>query len=168
MFFSTWIDSFSSIWSQSNALQICNTDGVCWKFFKIAFQFRTSLLLFLFDIPVTTVLATPCKKSRQISAKLCSCLRIQPAAIKMEAAWMEYEICETDTWLSTGWGQCFSWCIKCSLNPSIGGADSASTALTLWSTFCEPGKMHINILNPRSQRMDRKHWARMLKLGFEA
>lgn len=118
-FFSTWIDSFSSIWSQSNALQIGNTDSVCWKFFKIVFQFQTSLLLFLSDVPVTTALAAPCEKSRQISAKLCSCLSIQPAAIKMEAGWMEYEICGTDTWLSAGWGWYFSWCIKCSLNRSV-------------------------------------------------
>lgn len=89
------------------------------SFSRLSFNFKHLFCFFLSDVPVTTALAAPCKKSRQISAKLCSYLSIQPAAIKMEAGWMEYEICGTDTWLSAGWGWYFSWCIKCSLNRSV-------------------------------------------------
>lgn len=56
-------------------------------FLKIVSQFQTSLLLFLSDIPVTTALAAPSKKSRQISAKLFSCLSY-PACCHKDGSWL--------------------------------------------------------------------------------
>lgn len=47
MFFSSWIDSFSSFWSQSNALQLCNTDDVCWNFSRLSFNFKHLFYFFL-------------------------------------------------------------------------------------------------------------------------
>lgn len=126
MFFSSWIDSFSSFWSQSNALQLCNTDDACWNFSRLSFNFKHLFYFFLLISQSQQRWQLLAKKSRQISANLCSCLSIQPAAIKMEAGGMEYEICETGTWLSAGWGQYFSWWIRCSLIPSV-----------WWSWLCQ-------------------------------